>query len=97
MAKATKTIQQALTYRSVHAAWFAATQTLFNQVAAFYFEVIKLWTGQCWSWIKVRISGRQLPEGWETHSPQLVLHGNHWWLHVPIERVKETMNSIRRK
>ena len=40
MAKATKTMKQALGYRSVHAAWFAATQALFNQVAAFYFEVI---------------------------------------------------------
>src|SRR5260370_35731681 len=41
MAKATKPMKQALSYRSVHAAWFAATQTLFNQVAAFYFEVIQ--------------------------------------------------------
>ena len=40
MAKATKTMKQALSYRSVHAAWFAATHALFNQVAAFYFEVI---------------------------------------------------------
>ena len=40
MAKATTTMKQALSYRSVYAAWFAATQTLFNQVAAFYFEVI---------------------------------------------------------
>lgn len=41
MAKATKTMKQALGYRSVHAAWFVATQALFNQVAAFYFEVIQ--------------------------------------------------------
>ncbi len=201
MAKATKTIKQALSYRAVHAACFAATQTLFNQVAAFYVEVIqahpdvlnlsnkealsalehlthvtkehphslmplsalaqnvpamfrraainaalgsarsfsthlarwrkhkeqaeakgkkctlrppvpprrwnkstilyagmwkehtgttvllKLWTGQSWSWIKVRICGRQPADGWETKSPQLVLHHNHWWLHFPIERV----------
>ncbi len=40
MAKATTTMKQALSYRSAHAAWFAATHTLFNQVAAFYFEVI---------------------------------------------------------
>ena len=41
MAKATTTMKQALSYRAVHAAWFAATQALFNQVAAFYFEVIQ--------------------------------------------------------
>src|SRR5437773_1042206 len=29
MARATKTVKQALSYRSVHAAWFAATQALF--------------------------------------------------------------------
>src|SRR5207245_4270770 len=49
--------------------------------------LLKLWTGQSWSWIKVRICGRQPPDGWETKSPQLVLHHNHWWLHFPIERV----------
>src|SRR2546421_6502788 len=40
MAKATTTLRQVLTYQPHHAAWFAATQALFNQVAAFYFEVI---------------------------------------------------------
>ena len=208
MAKATKTMKQRLRYRSVHAAWFAATHTLFNQVAAFYFEVIqahpdvlnlsnknalsalehlthatkehahpimplsaiaqnvpamfrraainaalgsarsfythlarwrkhkeqaeakgkkyllrppvpprtwnksailyagmwkeytgttvllKLWTGQSWSWIKVRLSGRRLPEGWETKSPQLVLHGKHWWVHFPLERVMERPKTV---
>src|SRR5438874_5884937 len=41
MAKATTTIRQELNYSPHHAAWFAATQTLFNQIAAFYFEVIQ--------------------------------------------------------
>jgi putative transposase len=40
MAKATTTIKQVLNYQPNHAAWFAANQTLFNRVAAFYFEVI---------------------------------------------------------
>ncbi len=40
MAKATKTIRQPLRYKAAHASYFAATQTLFNQVAAFYFDVI---------------------------------------------------------
>src|SRR5215469_6706259 len=40
MAKATITIRQSLQYRVAHADWFAATQRLFNLVAAFYFEVI---------------------------------------------------------
>jgi putative transposase len=40
MAKATKTIKQKLCYKSAHSSYFATTETLFNQVAAFYFEVI---------------------------------------------------------
>ncbi len=41
MAKATTTIRQVLNHRLEHSAWFAATQALFNRVAAFYFEVIQ--------------------------------------------------------
>src|SRR5260370_32235310 len=41
MAKATTTIQQVLNFQDDHAAWFAANQVLFNQIAAFYFEVIQ--------------------------------------------------------
>ncbi len=40
MAKATKTIEQPLGYKAAHAVYFAATKTLFNQVTAFYFDVI---------------------------------------------------------
>jgi len=45
MAKATTTIKQVLTYQAHHAAWFAANQILFNQVVAFYFEVIQAHEG----------------------------------------------------
>ncbi len=200
MAKATTTIRQSLGYKPAHAAWFAATKDLFNQVAAFYFEVIaahekvldcsnkealtvletlthathknptpvmpleqiredlpamfrraaihaalasarsfhshllkwkkrkekaqakgkpfterppvpprswnksatlyagqwkertrssivlKVWTGTCWSWLKVRITGRKLPDDVEMGSPSLIRRGNHWWLHTPIEK-----------
>src|SRR5258708_12670062 len=40
-AKATTTIRQVMHYQPEHAAWFAANQVLFNQVAAFYFAVIQ--------------------------------------------------------
>jgi putative transposase len=200
MAKATTTIRQVLHYQPAHAAWFAANQALFNQVVAFYFEVIqahehvlalpnkealtalemlthttkkyptpvmplsalvedvpamfrraainaalgsarsfyshlsrwrkrkekaqaagkqfterppvpprswnksvtlyagqwkertassimlKVWTGTCWSWIKVRITGRTLPTDVAMGSPALIRRGNHWWLHTPIEK-----------
>jgi putative transposase len=199
-AKSTTTIRQVLSYQPHQAAWFAATQALFNQVVAFYFEVIqahakvldlnnkdaltalemlthttqknptpvipleeisedlpalfrraainaalgsarsffshlqkwrkrkekavakgktfterppvpprtwnksvsfyagqwkertpssillKVWTGACWSWLKVRITGRELPTDAQLGSPRLVRRGKQWWLHTPIEK-----------
>jgi putative transposase len=200
MAKASRTIKQTMQYPQQYAAWFSATQTLFNQVAAFYFQVIqahekvlslssqkalnaletlthatdlnahpvmpldaiapsipsmfrraairaalgsarsfytnlnkwrgrkeqaeakkkrfterppvpprtwnrsatlyagqwkertgthillKLWTGSCWSWVKVHLLSRDLPDGYEIGSPSLVRHGSGWHLHTPIEK-----------
>ena len=34
--------------------------------------VLKVWTGTCWSWVKVRTLGSDLPAGVEISSPQLV-------------------------
>ena len=48
--------------------------------------LLKVWTGTCWSWIKVRITGRELPADAEIGSPSLMKHGNQWWLHTPIEK-----------
>src|SRR6266566_10035557 len=210
MAKATTTIRQSLGYKPAHAAWFAATKDLFNQVAAFYFEVIaahekvldcsnkealtiletlthatqkhptpvmpleaigedipamfrraaihaalgsarsfysllrkwkkrqeqaqakgkkfterppvpprswnksatlyagqwkertrssivlKVWTGTCWSWIKVRITGRELPEDVEMGSPSLIWRGDHWWLHTPLEKQFASPGNIEK-
>ncbi len=48
--------------------------------------LLKVWTGSCWSWVKVRLPGRKLPEGVELGSPSLVRRGGTWWLHTPIEK-----------
>ncbi len=211
MAKATTTIRQSLQYRPQHAAWFAATQNLFNRVVAFYFEVIqvhegvldlsnkealtaletlthatkenptpvmplsevashvpamfrraaihaalgsarsfyshlakwrakkekaqakgkkwtsrppvpprtwnksttlyagqwkarrdssillKLWTGTCWSWLKCRLTGRDLPPKREMGSPALVRRGNRWWLHTPVEQAFSSPPTIEKQ
>jgi len=47
---------------------------------------LKVWTGSCWSWIKVRTLARDLPAGFELGSPQLVRHGKQWWLHTSLEK-----------
>jgi len=201
VAKATKTIKQSLGYKPAHILYFAATKALFNQVCAFYFEVItahpalldlsskealtaletlthttkdrshpvmplcaviavdipamfrraaihaalgsahsfyshlekwrkqkekalakgkkftirppvpprswnkptvlyagqwkgytttcimlKLWTGKSWAWIKVRLQGRDLPDGWEMEIPMLVENGGRWNLHIPVKK-----------
>jgi putative transposase len=56
--------------------------------------LLKVWTGSCWSWLKVRISGRNLPTDAEIGSPQLIRHGNEWWLHTPIEKAFKSPNKI---
>src|SRR5215469_15867 len=45
MAKATKTIRQALHYPPQYAAYFAKNAALFNRVVAFYFECIQAHEG----------------------------------------------------
>lgn len=211
MAKATTTIKQVLNYQPEHAAWFTANQALFNQVVAFYFEVIqahenvldlpnkkaltalemlthttkkhptpvmplsalvadapamfrraaihaalgsarsfyshlskwrsgrekalatgkkwtvrppipprswnksatlyagqwkertassimlKVWTGTCWSWIKLRLTGRELPADVELGSLSLIRRGNHWWLHTPIEKQFSSPANIEKQ
>jgi IS605 OrfB family transposase len=56
--------------------------------------VLKVWTGTCWSWIKVRISGRDLPTGHAIGSPHLIRHGNEWWLHTPIEKAFDAPQKV---
>src|SRR6266568_1055847 len=48
--------------------------------------IIKVGTGTCWSWLKVRLTGRELPAGTQASSPSLVRHGGRWWLHTPVEK-----------
>jgi IS605 OrfB family transposase len=54
---------------------------------------IKVWTGTCWSWIKVRITGRSIPEGYDLCSPQLVYRSGRWYLHTPVE--KKIKNPVK--
>lgn len=56
--------------------------------------MLKVWTGSCWSWLKVGVLSRELPEGYETGSPQLVRKGAQWWLHTPIEKTFETSSKV---
>jgi IS605 OrfB family transposase len=48
--------------------------------------LLKVWTGTVWSWLRVRLTGRRVPEGVEVGSPSLVRRNGTWWLHTPIEK-----------
>ena len=48
--------------------------------------LLKIWTGTCWSWLKIRITGRELSTDAELGSPSLIRRGKRWWLHTPVEK-----------
>jgi len=56
--------------------------------------MLRVWTGSCWSWLKVHTLSRDLPDGFEVGSPFLVRKGNQWWLHTPIEKAFEAPAKI---
>lgn len=58
---------------------------------------IKVWTGSCWSWIRVRITGREIPEGFDLCSPQLVKRGTQWCLHTPVEKKITTPGKVEKQ
>ena len=53
--------------------------------------------GHLRSWLKVRITGRELPDGIEIGSPQLIKHGNQWWLHTPVEKQFKSPGKIEKQ
>ncbi|WP_201378711.1 zinc ribbon domain-containing protein [Ktedonobacter sp. SOSP1-85] len=56
--------------------------------------MLRVWTGSCWSWLKVGALPRDIPEGYALGSPQLVRKGNRWWLHTPIEKTLEAPAKV---
>jgi len=59
--------------------------------------VIKLWTGTCWSWLKIRLTGREISLDAEMGSPQLIRRGKWWWLHTPIEKQFSSPANIEKQ
>ena len=59
--------------------------------------MIKVWTGSVWSWIKVRITGREIPDDARMASPSLIRRGNQWWLHTPIEKQFKSPAKIEKQ
>lgn len=59
--------------------------------------MLKLWTGTSWCWVKFRVTGRELPDGWESLSPQIVKHGKEWWLHTHIKKNVTTPETVEKQ
>ncbi len=59
--------------------------------------VLKVWTGTCWSWVKVRVLGRCLPTETERGSPSLVRKGEQWWLHTSVEKKFSSPKKIEQQ
>jgi IS605 OrfB family transposase len=59
--------------------------------------MLKLWTGTCWSWIKVRMTGREPAAGVEMGSPALIRCRSHWWLHTPLEKQFSSPPTIEKQ
>jgi transposase len=56
--------------------------------------MLRVWTGSCWSWLKVGVLSHAIPDGFERGSPQLVRKGKQWWLHTPIEKAFESPAKV---
>jgi IS605 OrfB family transposase len=71
-----------------------------NRSVTFYAEMwrttspnhvlLKLFDGQTWRWVRFRVWGRAIPDGWQAGSPQVVWRGGSWWLHIPVTRAVPT-------
>jgi len=59
--------------------------------------MLKVWTGSVWSWIKVRITGREIPDSVRMASPSLIRRGSQWWLHTPIEKQFKSPGKIEKQ
>jgi putative transposase len=62
------------------------------------FVLIKLFTGKAWCWIKFKLSGRNIAQGWQQASPKLVIRDKRIELHIPFEKtlkVKKIQEQIK--
>jgi hypothetical protein len=58
---------------------------------------LKVWTGSCWSWLKLHTLSRDLPQGCDLGSPSLVCKGEKFWLHTPIEKTFTAPTTVEQQ
>lgn len=57
--------------------------------------MLKLYDGQTWRWIKFHLTGRLVPDGWETGCPHVVIKKNRIELHFPVEKERHKVKSVK--
>jgi IS605 OrfB family transposase len=56
--------------------------------------MVYLYSGSSWQWVKLRLRGEPLPEGWEAGSPTLIRRGKQFRLHTPLEKQIEKPQKV---
>lgn len=56
--------------------------------------MLKLFDGSTWRWVKYRLTGRQVPDGWEVGCPHAVIRKNRIELHFPVEKEKHKVKKV---
>jgi IS605 OrfB family transposase len=57
--------------------------------------MLKLYDGKTWRWVRFHLTGRPIPDGWETGCPHAVIKKNRIELHFPIEGEKHKVKSLK--
>jgi len=59
--------------------------------------MLKLYDGNTWRWVKYRVTGRDIPDGWKVGCPQAIVKNNRIELHFPVERVNPKVEPIKKQ
>ena len=58
---------------------------------------LRVWTGDTWTWLHCRLSGRDFPENVRLMSPSVVFEYKYDMLHVPVRQNNENTATVRQR
>lgn len=58
---------------------------------------LRVWTGETWTWMHCRLSGRDFPENARLMSPSVVFEYKYDMLHVPVRQNNENTATVRQR
>ena len=58
---------------------------------------LRVWTGDTWTWMHCRLSGRAFPENARLMSPSVVFEYKYDMLHVPVRQNNENTATVRQR